>query len=286
MPDFASGRAPGPSVIDAELITLDTDLGADRESVIATLAGRLTDAGRATDRDALTAAVLEREAKSATGLPGGIAIPHCRHATITTPSLGFARLSPKVDFGAPDGPADLVFLIAAPEGAGADHMRLLTALARALVRPISSQHFATRRERGDRLGRGRPPCLSRCHTGRDHRWVGRRKSGSAGARTVRAVRGRSHRLPHRNRPHLHGCRCAHRRSRTRRNYAARRDAGFERKHPDSGSRHRCRRRRDLRYRCGSEGQRAVRRQAGDRLGRQTRDQRTGRDGHRSPACCH
>jgi PTS system fructose-specific IIC component len=135
MPDIASGPGPGSAVITAELITLDSDLGVDKNSVIAALAGRLTDAGRATNSDALTTAVLEREAKSATGLPGGIAIPHCRHSAITTPSLGFARLSPKVDFGAPDGPADLVFLIAAPEAAGQDHMRLLTALARALVRP-------------------------------------------------------------------------------------------------------------------------------------------------------
>ncbi|MGX6512226.1 PTS fructose transporter subunit IIABC [Rhodococcus sp. SJ-2] len=133
MSDSASG--PTRRIIDADLIALDTDLGADKDSVITALAGRLTAAGRTTDRDALAAAVLDREAKSATGLPGGIAIPHCRHAAITTASLGFARLSPKVDFGAPDGPADLVFLIAAPEGAGADHMRLLTALARALVRP-------------------------------------------------------------------------------------------------------------------------------------------------------
>ncbi|MFD6860697.1 fructose-specific PTS transporter subunit EIIC [Rhodococcus sp. NPDC060090] len=135
MPDIASGPGPVPAVITAELITLDSDLGVDKDSVIAALAGRLANAGRATDSDALTTAVLEREAKSATGLPGGIAIPHCRHSAITTASLGFARLSPKVDFGAPDGPADLVFLIAAPEAAGQDHMRLLTALARALVRP-------------------------------------------------------------------------------------------------------------------------------------------------------
>jgi len=40
-----------------------------------------------------------------------------------------------VDFGAPDGPADLGFLIAAPEGAASDHMKLLSSLARALVRP-------------------------------------------------------------------------------------------------------------------------------------------------------
>ncbi|EME66081.1 phosphotransferase system, fructose-specific [Rhodococcus ruber BKS 20-38] len=135
MPDLASGPASGPAIIDDGLIALDADLGADKESVIAALAARLADAGRATDAAALTAAALDREAKSATGLPGGIAIPHCRADAVVTASLGFARLSPKVDFGAPDGPADLVFLIAAPEGGGAEHMKLLSSLARALVRP-------------------------------------------------------------------------------------------------------------------------------------------------------
>jgi PTS system fructose-specific IIC component len=78
---------------------------------------------------------MAREAQAATGLPGGIAIPHCRSAAVTEASLAFARLSPAVDFGAPDGPADLVFLIAAPAHGDADHLTLLTALARALVRP-------------------------------------------------------------------------------------------------------------------------------------------------------
>ncbi|WP_040779453.1 PTS fructose transporter subunit IIABC [Nocardia pneumoniae] len=123
------------SIITEYLITLDTDLGAAKESVIAALAERLAGTGRAQDATALTNAALAREAQSATGLPGGIAIPHCRAATVTEASLAFARLAPPVDFGAPDGPADLVFLIAAPEGAGAEHMKLLSSLARALVKP-------------------------------------------------------------------------------------------------------------------------------------------------------
>ncbi|MFD4428449.1 fructose PTS transporter subunit IIA, partial [Nocardia sp. NPDC058497] len=123
------------SIITTDLITLDADLGADKDAVITTLAGTLAATGRASDADAVSRAALDREAQSATGLPGGIAIPHCRAAAVTTASLAFARLSPKVDFGAPDGPADLVFLIAAPEGAGAEHMQLLSSLARALVRP-------------------------------------------------------------------------------------------------------------------------------------------------------
>ena len=123
------------AIIGTDLVLLDVDAGTDKESVIDRIAGRLADAGRVSDRDALKTAALAREAQSATGLPGGIAIPHCRSAAVRTPSIGFARLAPKVDFGAPDGPADLVFLIAAPDGAGSEHMKLLSSLARALVRP-------------------------------------------------------------------------------------------------------------------------------------------------------
>ncbi|MFI8569478.1 fructose-specific PTS transporter subunit EIIC [Rhodococcus sp. NPDC078407] len=122
-------------IIAEELILLDADLGESKADVIERLAGVLGSAGRATDNDALRDAALAREAQSATGLPGGIAIPHCRSEAVTSASLGFARLDPKVDFGAPDGPADLVFLIAAPAGAGSAHMKLLSSLARALVKP-------------------------------------------------------------------------------------------------------------------------------------------------------
>ncbi|TQK29744.1 fructose-specific PTS transporter subunit EIIC [Arthrobacter sp. SLBN-53] len=121
-------------VITTDLVLLDTDAGTDKEAVIGRLAGLLAGAGRTSDTDGLIGAALAREAQSATGLPGGIAIPHCRSPYVDTPTIGFARLSPAVDFGAPDGPADLVFLIAAPESGGSDHLKLLSSLARALVR--------------------------------------------------------------------------------------------------------------------------------------------------------
>src|ERR687893_2653397 len=124
-----------PDLITPDLVALDADLGSDKTTVVRRLAGLVARAGRATGADALHADVLAREAQAATGLPGGIAIPHCRSAAVTEASLAFARLSPPVDFGAPDGPADLAFLIAAPEHGDADHLTLLTALARALVRP-------------------------------------------------------------------------------------------------------------------------------------------------------
>src|SRR5918993_5284778 len=124
-----------PDLITPDLVALDADLGSDKSTVVRRLAGLVAGAGRATGADALHADVLAREAQAATGLPGGIAIPHCRSEAVTQASLAFARLDPKVDFGAPDGPADLVFLIAAPAHGDADHLTLLTALARALVRP-------------------------------------------------------------------------------------------------------------------------------------------------------
>ncbi|MDX1873077.1 fructose-specific PTS transporter subunit EIIC [Mycolicibacterium sp. 120266] len=121
-------------VITTDLVLLDADAGTSNQSVISRIAALLAGAGRTSDADGLIAAAMAREAQSATGLPGGIAIPHCRSAFVDTPTIGFARLAPAVDFGAPDGPADLVFLIAAPESGGTEHLKLLSSLARALVR--------------------------------------------------------------------------------------------------------------------------------------------------------
>ena len=122
-------------LIDPGLVRLDADLGPDKHAVIRSLAGVVDDAGRAVDVDRLVEDAYAREATSATGLPGGIAIPHCRTEGVTEPVLAFARLEPRVDFGAKDGSADLVFLIAAPAGGDNTHLQLLTKLARALVKP-------------------------------------------------------------------------------------------------------------------------------------------------------
>ena len=136
-------------IITAQTVSLDVDSGGDPAAVITTLADALAAAGRTTDPTDLARAALDREAKSATGLPGGIAIPHARTASVTAASLAMARLSRKVDFGAPDGPADLVFLIAAPEGGASAHMKLLSSLARSLVRPdfVASLRAAENEER-------------------------------------------------------------------------------------------------------------------------------------------
>src|SRR5689334_11055326 len=123
------------SLISSDLVRLDSSLGEGKEDVIRSLAEVVASAGRTEDADQLFADAWAREGTSPTGLAGGIAIPHCRTPAVSQPTLAFARLSPGVDFGAKDGPADLAFLIAAPAGGDADHLTILTQLARALVRP-------------------------------------------------------------------------------------------------------------------------------------------------------
>ncbi|WP_349270272.1 PTS lactose transporter subunit IIC [Mycolicibacterium parafortuitum] len=123
-----------PPIITGDLVLLDTAVDGGKQAVIRRLAEALAGAGRTNDAEGLIGAAMAREEQSATGLPGGIAIPHCRSPYVDTPTIGFARLKPGVDFGAPDGPADLAFLIAAPDSGGQEHMKLLSSLARALVR--------------------------------------------------------------------------------------------------------------------------------------------------------
>ncbi|RRJ88249.1 PTS lactose transporter subunit IIC [Gulosibacter macacae] len=120
-------------IITPELVALDADLGATKAEVIGSLASLVAAAGRA-EADGLTADALKREAQGATGMGSGIAIPHCRSAAVSQASLAFARLNPAVDFDSPDGPADLAFMIAAPEGANDEHLVLLSRLAGKLVR--------------------------------------------------------------------------------------------------------------------------------------------------------
>ncbi|UVJ39873.1 fructose-specific PTS transporter subunit EIIC [Arthrobacter sp. CJ23] len=121
-------------LITPQLVTLDQNLGDAPADVIRFLAGKVADAGRASEVEGLFTDAFAREQKTATGVPGGIAIPHCRSAAVTEPALAMARLSHKVDFGAKDGPADIIFFIAAPEGADQEHLKLLSKLARSLIK--------------------------------------------------------------------------------------------------------------------------------------------------------
>jgi fructose PTS system EIIA component len=135
----------------AELITpdlVDLDLAAeDRHQATARLAGLLKDAGRVTDLDGFLADVRAREAQMPTGIEGGIGIPHARSEHVTEPTLGFGRSKGGVDFGSADGPADLIFLIAAPAGGGSEHMNILASLARRLVHASFKEALRTAPDR-------------------------------------------------------------------------------------------------------------------------------------------
>lgn len=77
--------------------------------------------------------ILQRERLGSTGVGGGIAIPHGKLPGIEAITGVFARLEAPVDFEAMDEqPVDLVFLLLAPEGAGADHLKALSRIARVL----------------------------------------------------------------------------------------------------------------------------------------------------------
>ncbi|MBZ2410567.1 PTS sugar transporter subunit IIA [Streptomyces sp. L06] len=145
-------------LITADLV--DVDLFAHtKEAAARSLAERMAAAGRVTDLEAFLADVAAREAQMPTGLDGGIGIPHCRSAHVTEPTLAFGRSTEGIDFGAPDGPADLIFLIAAPAGADDDHLTILSALARRLADSTFTEALRAERDpaRAAALIRGETP---------------------------------------------------------------------------------------------------------------------------------
>ena len=103
-----------------------------KKALLAELAGRAAAVFKLDERR-LFDRLLERERLGSTGIGGGIAIPHARMASLAKPVGLFARLAHPIDFDAIDErPVDVVFLLAAPEGAGADHLKALARVSRLL----------------------------------------------------------------------------------------------------------------------------------------------------------
>ena len=121
-------------VTGPELVSTDLAATTAREAVDE-LTGLLEQAGRVTDRTAFVEVVMAREEETGgTGMESGIAIPHGKSPAVERASFAFGRSADGVDFGAEDGtPADLIFLIAAPEGEDDLHVTLLSRLARKLI---------------------------------------------------------------------------------------------------------------------------------------------------------
>lgn len=106
-----------------------------REQVISALTRAAASTGRVTDPDKVIAAALAREEQRSTGVGNGVAIPHARTAGVTEPVLAFARLpEPGVTWADGEEPTRLAFLIAVPEDSGKKHLKLLSKLARGLMK--------------------------------------------------------------------------------------------------------------------------------------------------------
>ena len=106
-----------------------------KKHVLEELAARAAKLGHLPARE-IFEALLQRERLGSTGIGRGIAIPHCRHSSVKHITCIFARLETAIPFDAIDGnPVDLVFLLLAPEDAGADHLKALARLSRLMREP-------------------------------------------------------------------------------------------------------------------------------------------------------
>lgn len=118
-------------ITSTNLVTLDLEV-ADQWAAIDALADLLDKDGRLSDRDAYADAVYAREKETGgTAMEMGIAIPHAKSAGVSQAGVAFGRTSTPLDYG--EEKADLIFLIAAPEGEHDLHVTVLQQLARRLV---------------------------------------------------------------------------------------------------------------------------------------------------------
>ena len=100
------------------------------------LLGQMAGARLGFDPTAIVDTVAERERLGSTGFGNGVAIPHGKLPKLERLFGMFARLEKPVDFESMDGqPVDLIFLLLAPENAGADHLKALAKVARLLRDP-------------------------------------------------------------------------------------------------------------------------------------------------------
>jgi len=89
----------------------------------------------------------QRERLGSTGIGQGVAIPHAKLPKLDKLTGIFARLDRAIEFDSLDSqPVDLIFLLLAPEGAGADHLKALARIARLLRDPEVVQKLRESRE--------------------------------------------------------------------------------------------------------------------------------------------
>ena len=107
---------------------------ADKKDVLNQMVDLMAKSGKVSDKENYLAAVFAREEEGTTGVGDGIAIPHGRCTGVNKPGLAAMVLPQGVEYEAlDDEPVNLIFLIAAPEGAGNVHITILSKLSMMLM---------------------------------------------------------------------------------------------------------------------------------------------------------
>ena len=120
-------------LITPDLVAVDL-VATDRDDATRQLIDLLAAAGRVTDADGFHADVRAREAQMATGMPGGIGLPHARSEPRDRAEPGGRQgRRPASTSAPPTARPPSIFLIAAPDAGDGDHLKILAALARRLV---------------------------------------------------------------------------------------------------------------------------------------------------------
>ncbi|MQW23830.1 MULTISPECIES: fructose-specific PTS transporter subunit EIIC [unclassified Lactococcus] len=105
-----------------------------KEAAIDEMVNQLVETGFVTDFATFKAGILAREAQTSTGLGDGIAMPHSKNGAVKEAVVLFARSQAGVDYASLDGqPAQVFFMIAAPEGANDTHLAALAELSKFLL---------------------------------------------------------------------------------------------------------------------------------------------------------
>ncbi|NQK44458.1 PTS transporter subunit EIIA [Streptococcus suis] len=122
-------------VLRKDVMLLDLQ-ATSKEAVIDEMITSLVDKGYVTDFEVFKTGIMNREAQTTTGLGDGIAMPHAKNAAVKEATVLFAKSNKGVDYASLDGqPTDLLFMIAAPEGANDTHLAALAELSKYLMKP-------------------------------------------------------------------------------------------------------------------------------------------------------
>ena len=133
-PEVREESSTASGLIAEDIVLLDAEFQS-RDEAITALVNAAADSGRISKADDVVAAALAREEQHSTGVDHQVAIPHARSSAVTQPTLAFARLrEPGVVWADGEEPSRLIFLIAVPDNAGKAHLKLLSKLARNVMK--------------------------------------------------------------------------------------------------------------------------------------------------------